>query len=383
MKYFKVIDIFETDFKWRSNGHLKYSSFLGIVCSIICFILGMLVVYLFGKDMFLKEKPKIISQNMYPKVPSLMPINKENFNFAFRIENEDGTLFKNNDLISFDIDYVYEEEGETKEVELSSIDCNESNFPKYQQILNDKDSVSNWKCINFENASDTIKNFYFSTSQKNEPLNYLYVRLFGKNALAMQNVLSHNLLIVKIIYPTVKYVSMNLNPLYQDFTYYKVILGSYLRKVDTIALMNIISLDDKGWLYEDVVTTSSLSVDSIISDYTLDFKQAEDENENDSTVISNHDDNQFENESIIYSVIIKYKNSYIQFSRSFLKITELAALVGGFMKCIYFILYILIEPYNKYYQMDEIIREYYDCSIDKETLDKSMKNESRKKSIKR
>ena len=65
MKYFRAIDIFQTDFKWAVNGKSRYSSSLGVLLSLLTYVCTIAITFVFGKDIFQRQKPKIISQIIY------------------------------------------------------------------------------------------------------------------------------------------------------------------------------------------------------------------------------------------------------------------------------------------------------------------------------
>ena len=65
-----------------------------------------------------------------------------------------------------------------------------------------------------------------------------------------------------------------------------------------------------------------------------------------------------------YTLNIMFESNYEKISRRFMKIQELSALVGGFMKIILLIAELLIVPYNKFLMRLSLVNQFYDCSSD-------------------
>ena len=88
LKMYNYIDLFGTTFKFSTFGETKFHTWLGFSLSIICLILTITFVAVFGSEVFNKITPRVVTENSKPLKYSLVNLTSKDFTFAWRIEDE-------------------------------------------------------------------------------------------------------------------------------------------------------------------------------------------------------------------------------------------------------------------------------------------------------
>ena len=176
----------------------------------------------------------------------------------------------------------------------------------------------------------------------------------------------------KYVYFSTFYPSVYVVPNDKDNLFHLKYINYYYRlnegmmKTDRNYFKNYYANDDVGWIFKDFVYESTLVQEVLISDFSLlSYKGLKDEFVN------------------FYRYIIYYNSDYIIYTRSFMKLQELAALVGGFMKLIMFICQTITYQYNIYLMKQTLINKFFslgDDNINNNNNDNNLLNNINNKS---
>ncbi len=86
--YLKQMDLFGAEAKFSAFESMSFKSLTGFIFSLLSFIVFIITTLIFGKDFYLKETPRIISESIKTNDISFINLQPNNFTVAF-------TVFKN------------------------------------------------------------------------------------------------------------------------------------------------------------------------------------------------------------------------------------------------------------------------------------------------
>src|SRR4051794_14124702 len=84
----KKLDIFGTGFEFTTFKHSKFQTLLGASFTIVCLIIIIVFSFLFGRDFYFRQNPRVLAQIKVPdnySEPFVM--NTDNFLVAWRISD--------------------------------------------------------------------------------------------------------------------------------------------------------------------------------------------------------------------------------------------------------------------------------------------------------
>lgn len=128
--------------------------------------------------------------------------------------------------------------------------------------------------------------------------------------------------------------------------YYKFNLNS--QKTDRWKFKKVILDDDQGWILQSNKNTSVISYDRIEDDFSL---------------VLDSELTKEGNKSTCYRTVFYLEKDFELFNRSFMKIQDLAAVVGGFLKIILVILGFLSNIFNKSFRKIHLFYEMFECDF--------------------
>lgn len=356
---FIAIDIFGTLFNFTINKDLKYKTFLGAVFSTITFIVIIAACFFFGTDFYFRTNPKVISQITVPENYTKVSLTSKNFTISWRLEDNNGQEVEIPEGIIYSAISYSSMEADPLTKDLDYIQppdlvptrrCNEtSNNEKFNKEKN----PNSWYCIDWGSGDrffggnwDGDFIYYFSVS-----LSFCKPDKEGHRT----NVCSSFQKLKEFLNNPI-FFSINFPSVYFDFTDYSEPLkveykNMYSRlnrnliRTDTCYFNMPLINDDRGWIFTDFQYESSISLRNCERNYVLRF------------------DYDYEGEDIndiLYNIDVYLDKGYPYYIRSFMKIQDLSATVGGFVKVITMVFSFLNLYFNTNTRDNFLINYFYD-----------------------
>ena len=334
--------------------------------SIFCLLIIILISLLFGADFYNKENPRLITENIKTDDFKEIDFTPDKFTFAFRIENGAGNLAVDastyiNLMFGYKR-YVYNETEQDFDNEgyiINQVPCNETLVPDTK--FNSGRNLTEWICLDFPKEG-----FKFGGSWTGKFVNYFNIFMWNNtNIEETDKYLKSDSFYVSMFYPTFYFLPNNLtHPQNIKYVNYYTQITAALAKNDRIFVKNYILDDDVGWIFKDVKSSSVLAFERRESEFELnDLKQ-------------NDLDTYY-----FYSLVMYFNSEYDKIYRSYMKIQELSALVGGFMKIIMFIAEMLIIPYNRFLMRFDLVNQYYRSDSNTSDIDDNINKMNKSNSV--
>ena len=181
--YFKQIDMFGTQPLFTIRGHQTFQTFAGSIVTLICIITITYYFLYFINEMVYHKNPSIATKNYNNETPKLIKLSKNNFSFAFGLQDQEYTNYIDESIYNVSAVYtrvISHNNGTTFffSEPINIIKCNEYHFgiiPEQYQKLDlknlyclDKDEIEIegeykshiWSYIkfNFSKCVNTTKN---------------------------------------------------------------------------------------------------------------------------------------------------------------------------------------------------------------------------------
>jgi hypothetical protein len=350
-------DIYGTSFAFTTFKKEKFKTNFGAILSILSAIVMLVTTILFGKDFFNKINPKIIAQKMVPTNYTEVRLTNRNFVFAWRFEDLDGNKVDIGHVVYPRIAlYRFKKSAKGEWETTEKIPYKVEKCTPYH--INDTRFTSNYNledyyCLDHDSAKTVMGGFWDGTF-----CNKIAFDIFAcendnpdGNCTDLQT-LKNNMNLLNQLYFAIYYPSFYFDPTDQEeplkiqyLTYYNT-LNANLIKTDRIFLTQPKVSDDRGWIFTDykeysAVTNGPRTLNNV------DFKT----------------DSEYGNPKIsskIYTMAIFLEKDYEYYTRSYMKIQDLAATVGGFMKLISILSLSLTGYYNKFSRNQLLINEIFD-----------------------
>ena len=91
--YFKQIDMFGTQPLFTIRGHQTFQTFAGSIVTLICIITITYYFLYFINEMVYHKNPSIATKNYNDETPKLIKLSKNNFSFAFGLQDQEYTNY--------------------------------------------------------------------------------------------------------------------------------------------------------------------------------------------------------------------------------------------------------------------------------------------------
>jgi hypothetical protein len=343
MAFLRLIDIFGTTFQFTIFNNSQYKTNVGGFFSLTCLALALLLLGLFGRDLLYHDTPKVgvdyvVSEN-YPRIKHL---SQDLFLVAWRIapHDSDDTLNYNDYLYASVTNFFTNGTNKQYSRNLEIANCAELNITN--ESFNRYYNASNFNCLDLRNTvlpfgGNPDDDDFYSTwriqilpRQGQTNMNQL-LETIGSNA------------IIQILYPDFYYSSSSEVPLGSDYVLRDQRINIGLRKKDRFYIQNITCIDDQGWLFKDPKPSHQLSVGDMKNEYdyfTMDY---------------------FITDKIpFYECIFYLDRTSMTYSRSFMKVQDLAAQVTGVINFIILVFKILTFNYNIYNRNQYLFNEIFE-----------------------
>jgi hypothetical protein len=309
------------------EGKKSYTTTLGGVISLLNLIILGLLIYAFGKNFFERTEPSMIQNLIYPeRYPNYTLGVDMNFSYAARLEDFDGNVIKNRNLVYIDFIYYHYEiqNGIWVLLNKTLLDydlCTEKNFEKPD--FYNKLSLNTAYCPKLNNLQ--VGGGWDESYIK-------YVRMFVRPCYEGKVNNKGEKCGTEAEY---KEIFKNRLFFYNYYQEYFVDSDNYEKPMDVVYTNQYFMLDpiimkkamfffrsgtittDYGWILKDEQSYSKLTYDTLITD---------------SISVSQLPEGQ---KNIIGEIHLKFSKKQERFTRIYTKIQNLAANVGGIIKVFY------------------------------------------------
>ena len=151
---FKYLDMFGIPPLFTIRGHQTFQTSIGSILTILCFLIMIIYVSYFFKQMIYHTNPSILSSIYNDEIPKFINLTKKNFSFAFGLQNKEYTNYIDESvyIVKGVQTKVYLRKNGSSEIyqtPIKIIKCNEYNFniiPEYFEKL----PLNDLYCLNDE-----------------------------------------------------------------------------------------------------------------------------------------------------------------------------------------------------------------------------------------
>ncbi len=285
-QFFEIIDIFGTKLNFNLDKKEVFKTPLGGFFTTLTMGFIALFTFFFGYDFYFKLNPVIYTNTFVPdEYDDPLLLTPENLVIAWRVENVDGSkidfdkiiypiqiekYFKKNENESLEV--VYKKEMPIKKCDKSNAKINE-----FTNFFN----IEDWYCFDWSDGEKKIGGFWdgdyvlyyqlylylcdkgidYSSSNPSCTKMEDYWKSETKNGGGMT---------ISIMYPQYYLSSEDLvNPLritYKNYYYY---FSPKTFEIDRFFFNLITLIDDQGWIFEDIHSKTSLSLNKIGNDQNV------------------------------------------------------------------------------------------------------------------
>jgi len=315
------LDLFGVSYNFQLDNKEKFKTFTGGTISIFFYIITLILFIGFGQNLYNRKNPKVSFSSEILDYERKR-LSNQNFTLAFRIENIDGIQVINNSIVSSEVTFSHYEMQANGKWNLESKEVNQSlTYRKCSEMVDTPDkermyniSLAAWYCVNFDNF--TFGGFWdgkFVYSIQ------IFSRVCKSNNKNGYKCLEHEQLVKEFADANLwySYLFMETSPVMDN---YEKPIQNYLKNNYEFLNMKLhkrngqifktVSMDnDRGWLFENIHELSFISNDYFMHDVGL---------------------NEAGDDETLYTHNIYFGKKRDNYSRSYLKMQELFASVGGF-----------------------------------------------------
>jgi len=334
----RKVDIFGMKFGFTIHKEEKYKTALGGILTLCTLTLIAIFTIFFGQDFYYKKNPNVYQSSFIPeKYNPPLVLTPENFTFAWRIEGFDKSTVDFTNII-YPVTSSFQFRRNENGMQLTNLNfleptkCSAENTK--MEAFTKFNNISDWYCIDVKNGNSTLGGFF-----DGDYVNAFNVLLFlCSNPYAPYNpnikncttteefekfTFKYRKIGISVMYPEYYFASDDLkNPLRITFKNYYYFFNLKTFKIDRFFFNQVTLNDDQGWIFDDTKTQSILSFSKLQSDQNF--------NE-----ISNRTMHEF------YEFNLYMDKSSEVIRRSFMKIQDVSAKVGGIIEIIMRVFFIL------------------------------------------
>jgi len=314
----------------------KYNSLTGGVFTILLFFLSICASFFFGKELYLKQDPTVILSNFFENDPAPFNLTKNNLNFFIGIQNTDFNYYIDPTIYTIKISFnqITTSKKPDGKVEFSykfnrvlMEKCNlTKHFQNFQDLFNE-DDLENLSCFDQDKMENITlagsfgkKNFQYLEFSVSSCKNDTDSNIICKPKEEIDKKLKGGFFIVNYVETIFDPKNFSYPNIYIKRDFYTSMSNKYFKEI-TFNLKNIDYISDAGILISSEETKNFVQTDNIKEIY--DFREAD-------TFIST-------------AFRLSYNKDIIK--RRYLKLQDVVAQIGGFIKGISIILVII----NYYY----------------------------------
>ena len=361
MEFFRKIDIlYSTDFKFSVFNKSSIQTPLGGLLTVLTLAITVFVTFYFGKDLYFKINPKIeLNQSLPPSYPKFN-LSRDNFLLYYQIQDGSGNPLAFEPNLYFHT-YYYKSIGKINggipivgdPINIKSVPC-DLTLVKNETYFNQK-KMSQFNCLNLTNPDPKMSGFEVGGYWDGDFVDYFFIELsFCQNLTSDYKGINctdiNNL--TTFLYQNGLGTTVNLfiqngyllqdqieNALQTDYSVYFQQINLNIRKKETYTFQQMKLIDDQGILlpmYQNSTIFSllkqSLSYEGVSGgNATADYLQ-----------------------SVIYQAAFYFTKSTAEYRRSFMKLQDLTAQIGGFINGVFLAFNFFVKLFS-YTEIKKII----------------------------
>ena len=353
--FFRALDITGIKFHMYSGDTLRKRTIFGGILTIILGIFIIIIISIYSKTFIMRKNPSVTISIENNLKYEFVDFNKEKVFFAFRIEDYDGNYINETNILYFKI-YYYTSKNENgiyrKKISdeyLSYHICNESDY----QYINLSNAYGTLYCPEFGGKK-------FGGYWDSEDLYYFEIQVYfceDGNQYSKNNTKCTSLKQLRdflnqdkpkffaFYYPLVEFNPLSYNePLKIRYKNHYYCLSYRLQRNDDIFLKKTIMNDNKGWFFDTNKNFSVWGIDSFQTTYSY-FSDEDLTNEGSS--------------SKIYEINIYSKIEKNYYTRYYMKIQNMLAIVGSLVNLVRYFLSMIAHFIGLNIQKLEIIQNFF------------------------
>jgi hypothetical protein len=323
---FKKLDFIGPRFSFESNSSYQHQTISGSIFSLLTFLAAFIIAIMFGREVY---ERKIPFSNVSNEFTDNSEILLKNFPIYFSVSGVDGSEVPLSDYIDPMIEYTVIDQNSksyyTNQIPLTVCDWNNyKNYTNMLQNLRANDSRT-YYCIGF---NDTLgfKNDLGSADSSHIRVNFISCGVLFPRKCADELKIRNLIVLTSII------------DSYVDVTDYKEPVKYYERRIAQpilygmmkfiyISVTNDIFIGDNGWMLEDMQTLEYKKISLINNDMTI-VKDGQPMN--------------------FFTAIFDSPKLRVKSTRSYMKVQELFAKVGGIANAFIIIITFLTQDYLRF-----------------------------------
>ena len=359
MKLFEKIDLFGEVFNFTIFGKSTYKTMFGGMLSLVLILASIGISFLFGMDMISKKNPKVMIDRIIPENYSFINCNISNFPIFWRISDDNSATVNFNGILYPNLTfYVYKYNKTTsamdsiKNISMPIKICTKELVQN--DYVFDKYDLKNYYCLDWRDSGFPLGGYWDGTdmvyyfekvlyrcpnddTKSSKCTNVSFIKdWLGKS----------NKIYYEIYYPSVYFSPENYtNPLRIEYVNSIQQLTTNLYKKTRYFFSQAEIQSDKGVIFKSNTNETMISYDS--SQMDVDFK-------------SDADLSDVDMSSSIQATTIYLMKNHNKYSLSYMKLQDLAAQVGGFMKIVMVFLYIINIPFKEFERDIEVINKIFE-----------------------
>ena len=334
---FRSLDIFKAPFLLRINGKEKISTFMGFIFSLG--IISFLVIFFFNSDVFYHQRPTIIDQELFLQKKLKIDFHGDNFGLVAALVDDPGNVYDDETIFSIKItQYVLN--CSTHEIldqdEKILHFCDQNDYPDDPSIL-DTYGLWNYSC-------PSNKSFAVYGGWDEPMINHFYVTISLCDNMTKNNTCKPFNEIQEFMadkYASISYKDSSYdlnnyeNPIQNSYKNLWWTLSANVRKTATLYWKKVNINTDDGFVFRHISTIESFQLDEKSLDVDLNY-------------------NQFIFQAEFYSSPKKESAT-----RTYQKIQEVIASIGGLLSLFVSIGFILNGPQNRLNVIKTIMNNLY------------------------
>ena len=341
----KRLDLYGGNVLIYHKSHRSIQTNFGGIITMLVGIAMTLLIIAFGNDFFYRTNPIFIKQEVDPSDYPNLKINNSNFMFAFRYEDINGAMLdEQGQSFYFEVwrkSYSRNEKGEWETNEVTTMPysrCIKQNFT--DQVLFDEKNIKDFFCIDYNYEKELLGGSWEANFVHYMSIEYAICKEGSNNP---YNGLPCNPTNITDSYLSkYSYASFYIQSLFVDPSNYenpitKTIFNLYhiidknLVKSNYIYFILSIVESDYGWILESRKQIQDVRYESRVVDINLKSSFAGGSRD-----------------KYMGNFIMYLKKTLEKYNRTYTKIQNLAANVGGILKTFTFLMTIIIQIYNYY-----------------------------------